>query len=309
MMRIEAISFSYDKEFLRSKQMKQIFVHDTALSPEVLAGVQKHFAEQVRWQFGWPQGLNDPFSHWNIDFLGAPLKSQLNVEADLFAKPELQAVADVWRELKAGPMRGHYLLRCYANAHTYGVEGYPHTDIVDATQVDNYTAVVYLNPVWKKEWAGELVLFNSSGDTLCAVLPRPGRAALIPGDIVHAARGVSRQCPAVRVCIAFKSRLPTALELAADAGAEFGKTTQLYLDPQTNRVVYFSAEGDVPSRCFVYTGKGQVVERVFSPHSLQRVTHLGDLPSGMYAQNSWHYRLDAHSQPLMYEPDNGLSRV
>ena len=88
-------------------------------------------------------------------------------------------------------MRGHYLLHCYANSHTYGVEGSPHTDVVDASQVDNFTAVLYLNPVWKKEWAGELVLFNSAGGTVCAVMPRPGRAALTPGDVVHAARGVA----------------------------------------------------------------------------------------------------------------------
>ena len=121
--------------------MKQIFIHDSAISPADLQGVQTYFAENVRWKFGWPQGLSDPFSHWNIDFLGASLKSQANVEAELFAKPDLAPIAAAWQALKNGPMRGHYLLRCYANAHTYGVEGYPHTDIVDATQVDNYTAV------------------------------------------------------------------------------------------------------------------------------------------------------------------------
>lgn len=276
--------------------MKQIFVHDTALPPSVLQGVQNYFAESVRWQFGWPQGLSDPFSHWNIDFLGAPLKSQANVEDRLFAKPELATVADIWRALKAGPMRGHYLLRCYANAHTYGVEGYPHTDIVDATQVDNFTAVVYLNPVWKKEWAGELVLFNGAGDTVCGILPRAGRAALIPGDIVHAARGVSRQCPAVRVCVAFKSRLPTKGELAVSSGIERkspinAERANLYLDPVTKRVVYVSTGDDVPTRCFVYEGAKLEVERVFTPSMLEHVAYAGALPERLHAQNSWNYKL------------------
>jgi 2OG-Fe(II) oxygenase superfamily len=265
--------------------LKQILVHDNAISKEVLEGVQAYFAQNVRWNFGWPQGLNDPFSHWNIDFLGASLKSQANVEDQLFGKPELAAVADVWRALKAGPMRGHYLLRCYANAHTYGVEGYPHTDIVDASQVDNYTAVVYLNPVWKKEWAGELVLFNKAGDTLCGILPKAGRAALIPGDIVHAARGVSRQCPAVRICVAFKSRLPRAEELGASPSPQpspiKGEGVNLYLDPVSRRVAYFSAGDDLPSRIFVYEGVGQEIERVFAPSTLER----------MYAQNAWNYKL------------------
>ena len=278
--------------------MKQIFIHDTAISATDLQGVQNYFAENVRWKFGWPQGLSDPFSHWNIDFLGAPLQSQANVEEQLFAKPDLAPIAAVWQALKNGPMRGHYLLRCYANAHTYGVEGYPHTDIVDASQVDNYTAVVYLNPVWKKEWAGELVMFNPAGDTLCGILPRAGRAALIPGDIVHAARGVSRQCPAVRVCVAFKSRLPTAQELdaaSAIAGDEVpGKpvATNLYIDPVTQRVAYASAAADVPTRCFVYEGVKLAVERIFTPATLTHVVYKSALPVGMYAQNSWRYKLE-----------------
>lgn len=278
--------------------MKQVFVHDTAIRPADLQGVQNYFAENVRWQFGWPQGLSDPFSHWNIDFLGAPLKSQANVEAQLFAKPELAPIAAVWQALKNGPMRGHYLLRCYANAHTYGVEGYPHTDIVDATQVDNYTAVVYLNPIWKKEWAGELVMFNPAGDSLCGILPRAGRAALIPGDVVHAARGVSRQCPAVRVCVAFKSRLPTAQELAAtsdDAPHALQSepaVTNLYIDPITQRVAYASAGPDVPTRCFVYEGDKLDIERIFTPATLNHVVYKSALPAGMYAQNSWRYKLD-----------------
>lgn len=285
--------------------MKQIFVHDQAMPAPVLQAVQGYFAAKVRWQFGWPQGLSDPFSHWNIDFLGTPLKSQTNVEAQLLSSPELSAVADVWRALKAGPMRGHYLLRCYANAHTYGVEGHPHTDIVDATQVDNFTAVVYLNPVWKKEWAGELVLFNAAGDTLCGILPRSGRVAMIPGDIVHAARGVSRSCPAVRICVAFKSRLPTAAEQTAQEGeadsvitpalsatspgAVISPPLHLWVEPHTRRVAYASIQPDAPTRIFVYEGAQQQLERVLVPSQLQRVVYTGLVPAQFYAQTSWRY--------------------
>lgn len=188
--------------------MKSFLVIDNAFDDQTLAGLQQYFQANVRWQYGWPQGTSDPFSHWNIDFLGASLKNQSNLEDQLFARPELEPIANAWRRLAAGPLKGHYLIRCYANAHTFGVEGYPHTDTISADQVDNYTAVVYLNPVWKRDWAGELVLFDDTGDVFMAVLPRAGRTAIIPGEFVHAARGVSRLCPAVRICIAFKSRLP-----------------------------------------------------------------------------------------------------
>lgn len=198
--------------------MKNINIFDNALTPAVLETVQNHFQEHVRWKFGWPQGTKDPFSHWNIDFLNANLRNQTDMTANLLDDPALQPVADVWRALIAGPLKGHDLVRCYANAHTYGVEGRPHTDVMDATQKDNYTAVVYLNPVWKTEWAGELVMFDQAGDSIMAILPRPGRVAIIPGEMLHAARAVSRDCPSVRVCVAFKSRLPSPEERAARAG-------------------------------------------------------------------------------------------
>jgi SM-20-related protein len=186
--------------------MRTIAQFDTLIPPASLQAAQAYFASQVRWQYGWPQGTSDPFSHWNIDFLNATLKNQEDLEPKLRAKAELKPITDIWDILKSGPMHGHDLVRCYANAHTFGVEGYLHTD---SDYRNNYTAVVYLNPVWKAEWAGELILFDRKRDAFCAVSPKPGRVAIIPGDVVHAARAVSRECPAIRVSLAFKSRIPS----------------------------------------------------------------------------------------------------
>jgi hypothetical protein len=187
--------------------MKSIQVFDRLIQRPLLAALQQYFAREVRWKYGWPQGLNDPFTHWNFDFLDTGLHNQDDMEQRLLERPQCGLLAQVWNILRDGPLHGQILLRCYANAHTYGVEGYPHTDTVDKGQVDNYTAVLYLNPHWKAAWAGELDIFDESGDTIFSVAPRPGRVAVIPGEIMHAARGVSRSCPAVRICLAFKSRL------------------------------------------------------------------------------------------------------
>lgn len=267
---------------------KQVFVHDASIDESILSKVTRFFENQVRWAYGWPQGTDDPFSHWNIDFLGAPLKSQEHIESQLLGNPEQAAIAGVWNSLKAGPMFGHYLLRCYANAHTYGVEGYPHTDTVDASQVNNYTAVVYLNPVWKKQWAGELVLFNPEGDTVAAVLPRGGRVAMIPGEMVHAARGVSRQCPAVRVCIAFKTRIPQPHEAGFGEIGAPDQMMNLWIDPTSQRVAYASLKPEAPTRIHVLEGERLSIERVFVPQQLQRIElPIAKLPKGFYAQKSW----------------------
>jgi hypothetical protein len=39
--------------------MRPVIVHDTALSTTPLSGGQNYYAENVRWKFGWPQGLSD----------------------------------------------------------------------------------------------------------------------------------------------------------------------------------------------------------------------------------------------------------
>lgn len=166
--------------------------------------MQDYFAASVRWQYGWPQGTGDPYSHWNIDFLGAGLDNQDDLEDRLRAREDAQPIVHVWERLRAGPLHGHRLVRCYANAHTFGVEGYVHTD---SKRPDNYTSVVYLNPVWKREWAGELVFFDNAGDVFHAVSPKSGRVVVFPGSVPHAARAVSRICPAVRINLAFKTRL------------------------------------------------------------------------------------------------------
>ena len=184
--------------------MKTFAQFDNLIPQKRLRALQDYFAAKVRWQYGWPQGTNDPYSHWSMDFLKVKLENQEGMDDVLRANPDYKPLADVWEVMQAGPMRGHQLVRCYANAHTYGVEGFLHSD---SPRDDNYTSLLYLNPVWKKEWAGELLFFDGAGEVFFAVSPKPGRVLAFSGNVVHAARAVARACPAIRVSVAFKSRL------------------------------------------------------------------------------------------------------
>jgi len=47
------------------------------------------------------------------------------------------------------------------------------------------TAIMFLNPVWKREWGGELMFFDRSREALHCVAPKPGRLALFPSDSLH----------------------------------------------------------------------------------------------------------------------------
>ena len=186
--------------------MKSFAQFDELIPPARLRALQDYFAANVRWQYGWPQGINDPFSHWSMDFLAVNRDNQDDMQDTLKAKPEFKPLADIWEAMQDGPVHGHHLVRCYANAHTFGVEGFLHAD---TPKDDNYTSLLYLNPVWKKEWAGELLFFDDAGDTFFTVSPKPGRVLVFSGNVVHAARAVARSCPAIRVSVAFKSRLPS----------------------------------------------------------------------------------------------------
>jgi hypothetical protein len=188
--------------------MERFSLVDDYLPADQLATLQEFFQANVFWTYGWQSDREKvPFGHWNHDFLKTHRRNQKNEEQTLLENEALKPVSDLWLKLKADHLRDHSLVRCYANAHTFGIEGYPH---VDSKKPGNYTTIVYVNPTWKPEWAGETVFINDLGDIAHAVLPRPGRITIFDGRIIHAARGLSRICPAMRVTLMFKTTAPGA---------------------------------------------------------------------------------------------------
>lgn len=185
--------------------MSKVDVLDGLFPKEKLCELQRFFEKNVPWVFGSlsdREGLS--FGHWNHDFLQTNPRNQENYEAHLEETPHLDLIYSVWKVLKANLLPGHKLVRCYANAHTYGVEGYPH---VDSRTPGNHTTIIYLNPEWHTEWAGETVFINELGDIKYAILPKPGRVVTFDGMITHAARSLSRRCPALRVSLMFKTTI------------------------------------------------------------------------------------------------------
>ncbi|UUZ66295.1 2OG-Fe(II) oxygenase (plasmid) [Polaromonas sp. P1-6] len=167
------------------------------------------FQKTAAFRYGW---FADPsvseFSHWHIDFLNKSGADQTNHENLLYANPACAVIAEVWTALKAFHLNGHSLVRCYANAHTYGVEGAPHTD---SSLDSNFTTIIYIVPEWKAEWAGETAFFNAEGDIVSSVLPKPNRMITFDGTQLHAARALARICPALRVTLMFKTKAPDAV--------------------------------------------------------------------------------------------------
>lgn len=162
--------------------------------PHLLKDLQQ-VIDTVPWRHGWHSDRNKPYSHWNHDFAQAGSLNGLDVSDRLQG-----TVLTAWQYLQANYLGSQRLLRCYANSHTYGVEGYPHTD---SRRQDDYTMVIYMTPDWQRDWAGETVIYQG-WDITHAELPRYNHGIIFPGREVHCARSVSRICPAQRITLMYK---------------------------------------------------------------------------------------------------------
>jgi SM-20-related protein len=182
----------------------------TVLDDVVPLALQRELLALVRrpiWAYGWKSLRNrDRFCFWHAHFAGGEEDHRTSCEAELAANAQAAPVHALWKLLSQGILRGHEPIRVYANGHTYGVEGYVHTDSTDAQNY--FTTLYYAHPQWHPDWAGETVFFApGSEDISAAVFPKPGRVIQFRGATAHAGRSPSRECPDLRVCIVIKTQL------------------------------------------------------------------------------------------------------
>ena len=152
--------------------------------------------DTIGYKYGWKSNPRFDQFHWNCNL--AKSGSTMN---GIDVSGELDGAAkDCWTHIQQNYFPDAVLLRCYSNAHTYGVEGYPHTD---SRRLQDQTIVVYLNKQWRREWGGETLIYNGQ-DIAAASLPAYNRAVSFPGINWHVARGVSRVCTTLRNTLMFK---------------------------------------------------------------------------------------------------------
>ena len=93
------------------------------------------------------------------------------------------------------------LVNVYANANRTGDADEVHKD---GDEPGYPTAILYANPTWEPEWAGETVFYNETRDEFVrSVYPRPGRIAIFDGRIWHNARVPTRHYGGIRVTVVF----------------------------------------------------------------------------------------------------------
>jgi hypothetical protein len=156
------------------------------------------YLDKAEWSYGWPSDKDIPFGHWNTDITKTTHNNPTDVATRLPKEFKI-----VWENLNKEFFKGQALLtRCYANRHTFGIEGYIHTD---TERQQDHTVVVYLNEIWDPNWGGETSFYSKDKkEILKSVIPHYNRAVVFPGNIPHCARGVTRICPKVRTTLMFK---------------------------------------------------------------------------------------------------------
>lgn len=174
--------------------MTQVF-QIANIFPENLLNDVHNVIKTVPWRYGWASNRSIEFTHWNHDFANAGADNGLD-RADRLTGP----IKTAWEYLQQNYLGPQALLRCYTNSHTYGVEGYPHTD---SKRSADHTIVVYMTPDWQRNWGGETMIYE--GDKIVhAELPHFNNAIIFPGAAWHCARAVTRICPAQRITLMFK---------------------------------------------------------------------------------------------------------
>lgn len=161
------------------------------------------------WRYGWKAAVSQTgHGFWHSHFAGDNADKQACCEHELTDRPMVEPILALWHLIRDTIAPGHIPVRVYANGHTYGGDGHLHTDSDDP---GHFTSIYYAHQGWEANWAGETVFFDAAQcDVIKSVSPIPGRLVHFRGDIPHAARSPSRDCPALRAVIVIKTFQPDA---------------------------------------------------------------------------------------------------
>ena len=159
-------------------------------------------SENISLKYGWQSNkmLSD-FGHWNYDFGKTDPSNTLDISEKIL---DLNSpISEAWKFLKTTYFDEYDLLRCYLNCHTFGTEGYIHTD---SHRPYDLTLVTYWNEDWNRQYGGETMLFYEN-KIIHAEFPKFNKGLLFAGATAHCARGLTRICPALRKTMMFKMAL------------------------------------------------------------------------------------------------------
>jgi SM-20-related protein len=184
----------------------RISVVDNFLGPNEQKAVWE-FLRSPGWAFGAYSDEEDGASRYLYKHFSGYRKDTTEPFDPAASEAELRTasplIASVWDRLRAGPLQGHVLARCYANGMPSGTEGGLHLD----SNIDTHMTVIYYpHLAWSPNFGGETLFFDMNrSDIVAAVYPKPNRIVAFSGTIPHVARPTSRRCTDLRITLMFKT--------------------------------------------------------------------------------------------------------
>lgn len=179
--------------------MANIEVHDNIIPEDLYQGLMEASAN-IQWSFGWNTPANPSHKYWHYEIGIGDKHNTLDISHNVRNHPNpVWAQYMDWLLEHVSPQAK--VLRYYLNAHTYGTDGWQHTD---TDRKGELTGVLYLTDEWKIEWVGETVIFDEHGDIEKAVLPKRNRLLTFPSDRLHAPRPLSKEFEGLRVVLVVK---------------------------------------------------------------------------------------------------------
>jgi SM-20-related protein len=164
--------------------------------PTNLAEHLSSLGPELNWRFGWASSSDDQARFWHAEVTSIERGS-------LSVYPPINAATD---EITGSLLQGFSVIRSYANGHTSGCHGSPHTDGRGDPNV--WVAVYFAHETWDPDWGGELAFYSPDmREIIAAVIPRPKRLTVFPGFIPHSVRPLSRFCPVLRISLVWKLRV------------------------------------------------------------------------------------------------------
>ena len=209
-----------------------IFFMDNLLGPEELQKANQYL-NTANWNYGWKSNDKLGFGHWNTDITHTSPTNPIDVSDRL---PDV--MAGFWEKINTAFFQDKAILtRCYANRHTYGVEGYIHTD---TKRDEDYTVVIYMNEIWNMNWGGETSFYNlDRHEIIQSYMPMYGRVLVFKGNVPHCARSVTRICPEARTTLMFKASVnPSVMYTSESLLMEFLQNIGTQQLPHKNGSLY-----------------------------------------------------------------------
>jgi len=95
------------------------------------------------------------------------------------------------------------LINVYAIGTTTDRVGFSHVDWTPAHE--HWTALYYVNPIWKPNWGGETIFYNDAQtDIIKSIIPKPGRFVVFNASIPHRSAPPTSVFRGLRTAISFK---------------------------------------------------------------------------------------------------------